>query len=73
MALTDLGLTGKWLVANCGKWPSENNCKLVMMAPEDQRQDLLEAGVAHAVKTHGHTDTPEMRAELEKLLETVEA
>ncbi len=63
---------GKWLVANCGSMPSEKNCRLVMMAPEDQKGDLLDAAVEHAVKSHGHEDTPELRAEIEKSLETVE-
>ncbi len=71
MVLTDLGLTGKWLVANCGKFPSEKNCKLVMLAPEDQKEDMIEAGVAHAVKSHGHTDSPQLRKDLEKMIETV--
>jgi len=63
---------GKWVVANCGKMPSEKNCKLVMMAPEGQKEDLLDAGVAHAVKSHGHTETPELRNEIAQTLETVE-
>ncbi|MBI4023253.1 DUF1059 domain-containing protein [Candidatus Berkelbacteria bacterium] len=48
--------------------PSEKNCQLVMWAPDDQKQDLVDAGVAHAVSAHGHQDTPELRAELEKML-----
>jgi hypothetical protein len=64
--------TGKWLAANCGKMPSEKNCKLVLMAPESQREDLIDAAVAHAVKDHGHTDSPEMRAELGKFLDSVQ-
>jgi hypothetical protein len=73
MDLSSLGVKGRWLTANCGKYPSEKNCKLVMMAPEDQREDLLDAAVAHSVKTHGHQDTPELRGEINKLLENVEA
>ena len=72
MELSDLGIKGHWLVANCGKIPSEMNCRVVMMAPEEQREDLLDAAVAHAVKTHGHQDTPELRSELDKLLESEE-
>ena len=55
---------GKWLVADCSKMPSEKNCQMVMMAPEDQREDMVEAGVAHAVKSHGHQDSSELRKEL---------
>ncbi len=65
-------ISGRWLVGNCGKLPSEKNCKLVMMAPEGQREDMLDAAVAHAIKSHGHQDTPELRNELNKFLEIVE-
>lgn len=72
MEATKLGLaSGQWLVANCGKFPSERGCKLVLMGPTDQRQDLLDAAVAHAVKHHGHQDTPQLREELDKFLEPV--
>jgi hypothetical protein len=63
---------GAWVAANCGKMPSEKNCQLVLMAPESQREDLIEAAVAHAVKDHGHTDSPELRAELGKFLDVVQ-
>ncbi len=64
--------SGAWLAANCGKMPSERNCKLVLMAPETQRDDLVNAAVAHAVKDHGHQDGPELRAELGKFLDRVQ-
>jgi hypothetical protein len=73
MSLNDLGLKGKWVVANCGKFPSERNCKLVIMAPEDQRQDLIDAAAAHAVKSHGHQDSAQLRKDLDGFLETIEA
>ena len=63
---------GKGWLADCGKYPSEKNCKLVMWAPDDQKQDLLDAGMAHAVKSHGHQDTPELRKELEGGLEHID-
>ncbi len=72
MELSDLGIEGRWLVSNCGKLPSEKNCRLVIMAPEEQREDLLDAAVAHAIKTHEHQDTPELRSEIAKLLESAE-
>ena len=72
MDTAQLGLSsGRWLMANCGKFPREQNCKLVMMGPEDQREDLLDASVAHAVKTHGHDDNPELRGQLDQILESV--
>jgi hypothetical protein len=63
---------GRWVVANCGRFPSEKNCQLVIMAPADQRKDLVEAASAHAVKVHGHEDTPALRRELDGFLETIE-
>jgi len=63
--------SGTWLAANCGKYPSEKDCKLVLMAPESQREDLINAAAAHAVADHGHQDTPELRQELGKFLERV--
>jgi hypothetical protein len=73
MNLSDLGVRGKWVVANCGKFPSEKNCKLVIMAPEDQKADLIAAAARHAVDTHGHEDTPQLRKDLEGFLETIDA
>jgi hypothetical protein len=63
---------GKWLAINCGKFPSEKNCQLVIMAPANQRDDLIEAASAHAVKVHGHTESPELRRELGQHLESIE-
>ena len=62
---------GNWLAANCGKFPSEKHCQLVLMAPESQREDLIKAAAAHAVADHGHQDTPELRRDLGNFLDTV--
>jgi hypothetical protein len=69
-----LGVThGEWLEVNCGKMPSEKHCKLVIMAPSDQEEDLLDAAVAHAIKTHGHTDSEskELRSGTRDAMETL--
>lgn len=71
MAQIHLG-DGKWLLSDCGSMPSENNCKLVLTGPETQREDLLDAAVAHAVKHHGHADTPEFRGKVDKTLVELE-
>jgi len=60
--------TGTWVVSNCAELPSEQNCQLVIMGPAEQRGDLLNAAVAHAVQAHQHEEGPELRAELDKLL-----
>ena len=73
MDLKQLNLKkGKWVVANCGKFPSEKNCQLVIMAPESQRQDLVEAAATHAVASHGHDNTPQLRKELNGFLDVVD-
>jgi hypothetical protein len=73
MGIGQLGLSsGKWVVANCGKFPSEKNCKLVIMAPIAQKEDLITAAATHAVETHGHVKSAELRKELAQILETVE-
>lgn len=73
MGVEQLGLAkGKWVVANCGKFPSEKQCKLVIMAPAAQRNDLIEAAATHAVSSHGHENTPELRKELNGFLDTID-
>jgi hypothetical protein len=73
MELKGLELSqGAWLLANCGKFPSEKNCQLVLLAPDSQREDLINAAAAHAVADHGHLDTPELRSELGKFLDRIE-
>lgn len=73
MVVEQLNLkSGKWLVADCGKMPSESNCQLVMLAPEDQKDDLIAAGVKHAVSKHGHEDNEELRKGLEGMIEVIE-
>lgn len=73
MAVEQLNLKpGQWLVADCGKMPSESNCQLVMLAPEDQKDDLVAAGVKHAVNKHGHEDSKELHDGIEGMLEVIE-
>lgn len=49
--------------------PSELNCDLKMSGSEEH---LVPAAVHHAVAAHGHTDTPELREEIKKMLEDEE-
>ena len=50
---------------DCRNYPSDMNCTLALSA--DNESELLEAAVAHAVKVHGHQDTPEFRKQLREL------
>lgn len=73
MAVEQLTLKpGKWLVVDCGKMPSDSNCQLVMLAPEGQKDDLVDAGVKHAISKHGHADGDELRKGVEGMCEVIE-
>lgn len=44
---------------DCREIPSQMNCTVALSADTDD--ELLEAAVQHAVKVHGHEDTPDLR------------
>lgn len=50
---------------DCREYPSEMNCTVAISADTDE--ELLGAAVEHAVAVHQHQDTPELRAQLQKL------
>ena len=50
---------------DCREYPSEMNCTVSLAADSDE--ELLEAAVQHAVAVHGHTDTPELRNQIQAL------
>ncbi len=73
MSISELNLApGNWVYTNCADLPSEKGCQLVIMGPADQREDLLDAAVAHAVKAHGHEDTPEVRQVLDGVIKSID-
>jgi predicted small metal-binding protein len=45
-------------VADCRDMPSENGCTLTIAGEE---QEVLTAATQHAVSSHGHEDTPQLR------------
>jgi hypothetical protein len=51
--------------ADCRAFPSENNCSLYIAGTPDE---VLEIAISHAVRSHGHEDTPEFREELRAFL-----
>lgn len=57
-------------IVDCGKYPSENNCTLKISGTEDE---VLTAAVEHAVASHGHPNTPELREQISGLLEVESA
>ena len=48
-------------VVDCRLFPSDNDCTLTISGTEDE---VLKAATEHAVSSHGHTDTPELREQL---------
>jgi predicted small metal-binding protein len=50
---------------DCREIPSEMNCSLKISGTEEE---VLEAAVHHAVSTHGHENTPELREQLRQAL-----
>jgi predicted small metal-binding protein len=50
---------------DCREFPSESKCTVAISA--DSADELLEIAVQHAVKTHNHQDTPELRKQLRQM------
>jgi hypothetical protein len=51
--------------ADCRKFPSEKNCSLYISGTLDE---VLDVAVSHAVKSHGHPDTPALREQIRGIL-----
>ena len=47
---------------DCRQFPSESNCTIAISA--DREDELVEAAAQHALKVHGHSDSPELREQL---------
>src|SRR5215470_903166 len=52
-------------VVDCREQPSENNCTLTIAG---ERGEVLKAAVEHAISSHGHTDSEELRSAIESAL-----
>jgi predicted small metal-binding protein len=44
---------------DCREFPSESNCTVAISA--DSADELVEVAAQHAVQTHKHDDSPELR------------
>lgn len=44
---------------DCREMPSDSRCSVAIAA--DSEDELMDVAVAHAVKRHGHTDSPDLR------------
>ena len=54
------------MVIDCREYPSEMNCTVAISA--DNKQELIEAAVQHAVTVHRHEDSPELREQLGRMI-----
>jgi len=52
-------------VVDCREQPSESNCTLTIAG---ERAEVLKAAVEHAISSHGHTDSEELRSGIESAL-----
>jgi predicted small metal-binding protein len=52
-------------VADCRDFPSEMNCTLAISGEEEE---VVRAAAEHAASVHGHTDGPELRAQIRSAL-----
>ena len=62
-------MSEKWATLDCGKFPSEKNCRIKMTSPADDIEELLAIAFYHAIRDHGHQETPELREKLINLIE----
>jgi predicted small metal-binding protein len=53
---------------DCRNTPSEKNCTVAISA--DSKQELLDVAVQHAVAVHGHSDSPQLREQIDKMVKT---
>ena len=56
-------------IADCRRWPSESDCSLTIIGDEEE---VIRAAAEHAVSTHGHEDTSELRDQIRDFLEPEE-
>jgi predicted small metal-binding protein len=52
-------------VIDCRWFPTEKPCNIAISGNEEE---VLEVAVQHAIKSHGHQDTPELRETLRSML-----
>jgi predicted small metal-binding protein len=50
---------------DCRDYPSEKNCSLKISGTEDE---VLDAALQHAISTHEHQNTPELREQIKSML-----
>jgi len=56
------------MFVDCRDYPSEKNCTVAISA--DNKDELVDAAVQHAIAVHGHHDSPELRQALAGMIKT---
>jgi hypothetical protein len=57
-------------MADCRRFPSDNNCSLTIIGEEDE---VVAAAAQHAASAHGHDDNSELREQVRGMLEPAES
>jgi hypothetical protein len=60
------GETMERFMADCRRFESDSNCQLTIIGPQE---DVVAAATQHAVASHGHADTPQLRDQIRSMLE----
>jgi predicted small metal-binding protein len=51
---------------DCREYPSESGCSIAISAAS--ADEVVEAAAQHAMKVHGHQDSPELRQQLRQMV-----
>lgn len=51
---------------DCREYPSETGCSIAISA--DTEAEVVDAAAQHAVKVHGHQDSPQLREQLRTMV-----
>ena len=60
MSVLEADMDRKYI--DCREYPSESGCTVAISA--DSEDEVVQAAAEHAVKVHGHQDTPQLREQL---------
>lgn len=52
-------------IIDCSEMPSDINCTLTISGTDDE---VMKAAVEHAVSTHGHQDSPQLRDAIRSMM-----
>jgi hypothetical protein len=52
-------------VIDCRNFPGEKNCTLAISGSEEE---VLDLAIVHAVRSHGHKETAELREQIRSML-----